>query len=57
MKSMGLFMEKKNLKNEKRINISEMPEDKTFKDYPKDTIFVLDEDDILSDESFWENEE
>ncbi len=25
------------------VKISEMPEDKNFEDYPKDTIFILDE--------------
>lgn len=36
-----------------RINIMDIPEGKTFEDYPKDTIFVWDDHDQAEDDSFW----
>lgn len=36
---------------DKRIKISEMPDGKTFEDYPEDTLFVWDED-----EDEWEED-
>lgn len=44
-------MERKNCMNEK-VKISEIPINKTFDDYPEDTVFVLDEE----DEESWDDE-
>lgn len=36
----------------KKVRISEIPTNKTFDDYPEDTVFVLDEE----DEESWDSE-
>lgn len=51
-------MEKRNLMSDpKQVNISEIPEGMRIEDYPEDTIFVLDEDEPLAEDEFWNEDE
>lgn len=44
------------MKNEPlRIKIEDIPEGKTFDDYPEDTIFVLDDKEPAEDEAYWDD--
>lgn len=47
------YMEKQPMK----IKLGEIPEGKTIDDYPEDTMFILDDDDPMEKDSFWEEEE
>lgn len=36
---------------DRKVKITEIPEDKNIEDYPDDTIFVLDDHDPMADDS------
>ena len=38
----------------KKIRITEIPEDKEIEDFPEDTEFILDDHDPMADDSFWD---
>ena len=39
----------------KKIRITERPEDKEIEDFPEDTEFILDDHDPMADDSFWDD--
>lgn len=43
-------------KNPLRIKIGDIQEDKSIEDYPEDTIFVLDDNDPMSEDAYWEDD-
>lgn len=46
-------MEKKSM----RIKLGDIPEEKTFDDYPEDMLFVLDDHEPASEDSYWEDDD
>lgn len=38
---------------DRKIKIVEIPKDKDIEDYPEGTVFVLDDDDPMADDSYW----
>lgn len=47
-------MEKTHLSHEKRVNIEDIPADKTVEDYPEDTVFVWKNNEPTDNDSDWE---
>ena len=39
----------------KKIRITEIPEDKEIEDFPEDTESILDDHDPMADDSFWDD--
>lgn len=53
-RGMDWSMEKTNLSHEKRVNIEDIPEDKTVEDYPEDTVFVWKNNEPTDNDSDWD---